>query len=94
MVISIIGVLVALLLPAVQAAHKGGARRTHCVNDLKQIGLALHNYEGTHQSLPPGYVSSFRLDGDDPDRAGVGLMMLPQLEQTPTFSRDQFLDGH
>jgi len=56
-VIAIIGVLVALLLPAVQAAREA-ARRTHCVNNLRQIGLALQNYHGAKSEFPPGIVMS------------------------------------
>jgi prepilin-type processing-associated H-X9-DG protein/prepilin-type N-terminal cleavage/methylation domain-containing protein len=89
-VISIIGLLIALLLPAVQAAREA-ARRAQCVNNLKQIGLALHNYEGTHKVFPPGYVSLFKPDGSDTGPGwGWAAMLLPQMEQRPLFDAVNF----
>ncbi len=89
-VISIIAVLIALLLPAVQAARES-ARRAQCVNNLKQIGLGLFNYESARQTLPPGYVSGFDASGTDTGTGwGWASMMLPQLEQSPIFSAINF----
>jgi type II secretory pathway pseudopilin PulG len=55
-VISIIGILVALLLPAVSAAREA-ARQTQCLNNMMQLGLAVHNYEYHFESLPPGVTN-------------------------------------
>jgi prepilin-type N-terminal cleavage/methylation domain-containing protein/prepilin-type processing-associated H-X9-DG protein len=85
-VIAIIGLLIALLLPAVQAAREA-ARRASCTNNLKQIGLALHNYHGTHEVLPPGYIyqKGYAVGG-----FGWASMVLPHLEQTPLFNSINF----
>ncbi|MGE3314697.1 MAG: DUF1559 domain-containing protein [Planctomycetaceae bacterium] len=87
-VMAIIGVLVALLLPAVQSA-RAAARKTSCMNNLKQIGAALHNYHDMHQSFPPGYV--YRL-GPTGNEAGFGwaTMLLPLVEQTNVYHEFNF----
>jgi prepilin-type N-terminal cleavage/methylation domain-containing protein/prepilin-type processing-associated H-X9-DG protein len=88
--ISIIGVLIALLLPAVQAAREA-ARRTQCVNGLKQLGLALHNYHGSTQVFPPGYVSAFDGAGNDTGPGwGWAALLLAQMEQNPLLNAVNF----
>ena len=88
-VIAIIGLLVALLLPAVQAAREAG-RRTQCANNLHQIVLALHNYESAKRTFPPGFISQvtgpWPGGGNDAvPEAGPGwsliAMALPYMEQ-------------
>lgn len=92
-VIAIIAILVSLLLPAVQQAREA-ARRSQCKNNLKQIGIAIHNYHDTHSVFPPGYVSFGTTDGSGPGWANIdsatwdaapgwgwGTMILPFLEQ-------------
>jgi prepilin-type N-terminal cleavage/methylation domain-containing protein/prepilin-type processing-associated H-X9-DG protein len=85
-VISIIGVLIALLLPAVQAAREA-ARRIQCTNNLKQIGIAFHNYHDAHSTLPPGYTY---LLGYSTGGFGWASMILPYMEQTPVFNAINF----
>ena len=91
-VIAIIGVLVALLLPAVQAAREA-ARRIQCVNNLKQVGLALHNYHDALGAFPMGYAARGRfLNGASDTTPGWAWasMILPQLEQGPIFNAINF----
>ena len=75
-VIAIIGILIALLLPAVQAAREA-ARRMQCVNHLKQIGLAVHNFHDSQCGLPP--ISMFR------ERPTIHMFLYPYLEQNALF---------
>jgi prepilin-type N-terminal cleavage/methylation domain-containing protein/prepilin-type processing-associated H-X9-DG protein len=80
-VIAIIGVLIALLLPAVQSA-RDSARRTQCANNLKQIGTALLAYEGSHKAFPSGYVSAYDPSGNDTGPGwGWASLILPQMEE-------------
>ncbi len=93
-VIAIIAILIALLLPAVQQAREA-ARRTQCRNNLKQLGIALHNYHDTHSVLPPGQVAS----GNCAGTAGLpplvmnlnGLvLLLPFIDQAPLYAKLDF----
>jgi prepilin-type N-terminal cleavage/methylation domain-containing protein/prepilin-type processing-associated H-X9-DG protein len=91
-VLAIISILVALILPAVQQA-RGAARRTQCLSNLKQFGLALHNYHDVHNGLPPGY-SAPSIDSDDgvswlfmETSFGWGVHILPYLEQGTLYDK-------
>ena len=82
-VIAIIGVLVALLLPAVQAAREA-ARRMQCTNNLKQLGLAVHNYHDTHKVFPPQMMN---VDASNDRRWGWGAVTLPYIEQGALYEQ-------
>lgn len=88
-VIAIIGVLVALLLPAVQAARES-ARRTRCVNSLRQFGLALHNYHDTHKVLPTNSNSRDASTPLKPNGFSFIAKTLPYIEQGPLHSKLDF----
>src|SRR5438477_2824541 len=90
-VIAIIAVLIALLLPAVQAAREA-ARRSQCVNNLKQIGIATHNYLDVHGVLPIGRGTRPPRPYDATSRYNYSpfAMILPFMEQTTIFSAINF----
>jgi len=91
-VIAIIGILVALLLPAVQAAREA-ARRTQCVNNMKQLGLAIQNLQTSYRVLPPIATRNWAKDYDNPDvyrgvkGATIFYWMLPYLEEQNLFDK-------
>lgn len=93
-VIAIIAILIALLLPAVQQAREA-ARRTQCKNNLKQIGLAMHNYHDAAKQFPPGQIR-----GRNPssgieygNAASWGAMLLPYMDQAPLYNQLNFNIG-
>jgi len=95
-VITIIGILIALLLPAVQAAREA-ARRMQCANHVKQLGLALHNYHSSHGCFPPGTIRDYDKWGGHPQagpRTPWLIHLYPYLEQAPSFDRFDFNLGH
>src|SRR5262249_13268443 len=83
-VIAIIAVLIGLLLPAVQKVREAAAR-AKCQNNLKQLGLAAHNYENTVGRLPPGNT-----DQPDPSIASAIVLLLPYVEQSSKYQQFDF----
>jgi prepilin-type N-terminal cleavage/methylation domain-containing protein/prepilin-type processing-associated H-X9-DG protein len=93
-VITIIAVLIGLLLPAVQKVREAAAR-SQCVNSLKQIGLALHNYHDTFKYFPPGYVDGNTDPNSTPDNDvgpgwGWASFLLPYVEQGNLYTQVNF----
>ncbi len=92
-VIAIIGILVALLLPAVQYARET-ARRAQCGNNLRQIGIAVQTYADSLKSFPSGYLSNVDAGGNEVGPGwGWGALLLPYLEQQPLHNQIRFDQG-
>ncbi len=93
-VITIIGILIALLLPAVQAAREA-ARRSSCVNNLTQLGIALQNYESAHGVLPPGTIDKQGPVHNKPEGYQMSwlVQLLPYIEEGNTFKHIDFSVG-
>ena len=94
-VIALIGILIALLLPAVQAARET-ARRMTCLNNLKQISLAMHNYHQTHRCFPSGFMINNAPNNKTNDAAQWGwhTFLLPYLERKPLHDALRVSDWH
>src|SRR5215813_13312468 len=86
-VIAIIAVLIALLLPAVQSAREA-ARRSTCTNNMKQLGLAMHNYVSTHDYIPPVCIDDPWLSPNNPPHQNwsIHARLLPYLEQQQAYN--------
>lgn len=85
-VIAIIGILIGMLLPAVQSVREA-ARRTSCANNMRQIGLALHNYESALQQFPDGWLTNDSADPLSPSGWGWSAQILPFMELNNVFNR-------
>jgi len=99
-VIAIIAILIALLLPAVQQAREA-ARRTQCRNNLKQLGLALHNYHDVHLTFPPGWITEIAsnpsfVDATTPYVSGWAwsAFLLPFVDHSPVYNALGVGDGN
>src|SRR5580693_5332121 len=87
-VIAIIAILVALLVPAVQKVREAAARLS-CTNNLKQVGLAMHNYHDANRKFPPGYVATGPYVNGATDTSpgwGWATFILPYLEQNALYN--------
>src|SRR5438132_1132674 len=93
-VIAIIAILIALLVPAVQKVREAAAR-TQCINNLKNIGLALHNYHDSVKRLPPGCATDLPPFGTGTGGYGSSwkVYILPYIDQGPLYSKWQFYGG-
>ena len=87
-VIAIIGILIALLLPAVQSAREA-ARRSQCSNNLKQLALAAHNYHDVHKKFPPGHLRGTALYADATNHEcwGWHVFLMPFMEQNSMYDQ-------
>ena len=90
-VVAIIGILIALLLPAVQASREA-ARSMRCRGNLKQLALALHNYHDVHKTFPPGVQFDYNDDPgySDNHRPNWAILLLPFIEESNTYNRFNF----
>jgi prepilin-type N-terminal cleavage/methylation domain-containing protein/prepilin-type processing-associated H-X9-DG protein len=84
-VVFVVAILASLIVPSLQAA-RSSARRNQCLNNLRQIGLGLHNYHDTHKCFPPGWVN-YTPDAGDRPRLGWQTLFLPFVEYAPIYEK-------